>query len=154
MVPADPSFGRLLHTRRQSPIGYYVAAVFMLLAPQTLALYSIFASEDRAAGQRTFLFSLCAVLGLIGFVPFLIMGLKRGKRSIEIHESGLRIVTAKSQAAFLYNQIAQIQTKTFKGALAAVTFTLTTGESHTVEVNSPEDDQALTDLLNRLPLTT
>lgn len=151
---ADPVLGRLLESRRQSPTGYYVAAVFMLLAPQTLALYSIFASEDRAAGQRTFLFSLCAALGLVGFIPFLVMGLKRGTRTIAVHEMGLRITTSKSDTKFLYGEIAQVQTKTFKGMLASVTFILATNQSHTVEINSPEDAELLTKLLDRLPLTT
>jgi hypothetical protein len=142
--------GALLHARRFSPKGYYLAAGFMFLAPLALAAWLLIADRSKHPGDNAFLIGIVLFWGTVGSLPFLIKGYRKSGLAIEAYERGMRFIPRRREAAtFAYQQVAELRRQMFKGMLASLTLVLADGRTFKIDVQGRHDLELVQDVLSR-----
>ena len=145
-----PGFGTLLHSRRYTRMNYFLAAAFMLVPLPVLALYAIITGPTQSVGYEVGVVAFSVGMGAAGSAPFLFKGLRKRGLIIEAYEYGMRFVWPSGrELAFLFADVKEMKKKTFRGALAKLTFVPADGQSHTVDVNGSKDVLMVQDVLAR-----
>ncbi len=153
-LPASSSIaqlGRLLHSRRFSPIGYFLGAGFIFLAPVGLAIYSNqSAPPNETLNFRITVFACLTLAGAAASAPLWIKGCRKRGAIVEAYEAGMRFIPRSGQAAtFKYEQVTELRRKVFNGMLARLTLVLADGREYAIDNQGSKDAALINDVLAR-----
>jgi hypothetical protein len=140
----------MLHSRRYTGINYFVAAAAMFFPLQILALYAILTGPTQTVGFTISTFAITVAIGAAGAATFVVKGLRKRGRIVEVYERGMRFARPPAEeTVFLFRDVKELRKRTIRGALANLTFVLADGRTCTADVNCPKDAAALQGVLAR-----
>jgi hypothetical protein len=140
----------MLHSRRYTGTGYFLAAAFMFFPLQILALCAMITGPAQSVGYTVTAFAITVGMGAAAATPFVVWGRRNHGLIVEAYEHGMRFAKPPAKnAVFLFAQVEQLKKRTIRGALASLTFVLADGRAHTVKVSGRKDVAMLQDVLAR-----